>query len=271
MIEFKINNKEYKIDQITIQNYYDIYTLLASQTPTAYIEILSKLSGCPVADIKLIDNVNFSMLWSEVVNGPLALSDELPLHKHIAVNGKMYGFIDIKKLTIGELADMDVISKDPRKDRMLNKMMAILYRPAIDITDTWIVTEEYNPDTVEERSIEFLNMPVAYAFGALNFFLQIRRYSIEAIMDSLKQTKEMTIEEQKLVEMTSLLTHELLEIGTQRSASWHQEMYSKLIELQDLASMMHLTSWHTVKIKPEKKSLSMKGLWRKLSINKNNN
>jgi hypothetical protein len=269
MIEFKINGKEYKIGDVTIQNYYDIYTLLALQSATSQIEIVSKLSGCPINEVKAIDNVNFAMLWSEIVNGPLALDDTMPLHKHIAVSSKMYGFIDVKKLTIGELADMDVISKDPRKDQLLHKMMAILYRPAIDITDKWIIVEEYNPDTVEERATEFLQMPIAYAFGALNFFLQIKRYSIEAMLDSLNQTKEMTQEEKQLVELTKQITLELLETGIPRSASWQMEMLLKLEKLQNLASMMHSTSLHTQKIKPEKKSSSMTNLWHKLKINKN--
>jgi hypothetical protein len=271
MIEFKINGKEYKIDQITIQNYYDIYTLLALQSTTSQIEIVSKLSGCPINDIKAIDNVNFTMLWTELVNGPLALDNTMPLHKHIAVNGKLYGFTDVKKLTIGELADMDVISKDPRKDQLLHKMMAILYRPAIDITDKWVVVEDYNAETVEERATEFLQMPIAYCFGALNFFLQIKRYSIEAMLACLNPTKEMTSQEMELVELTRQITSELLETGTPLSASSQAEMLLKLTRLQECASTLPLTSSLTQKTKPEKKSLSTKDLWRKLKLSKDKN
>lgn len=271
MIQFTINGKEYKIEQITIQNYYDIYTLLALQSATSQIEIVAKLSGCPINDIKAIDSVNFAMLWSEIINGPLALDNTMPLHKHISVNSKLYGFTDVKKLTIGELADMDVISKDPRKDQLLHKMMAILYRPAIDITENWIVVEDYNADTIEERANEFLQMPVAYCFGALNFFLQIKRYSIEAILACLNPTTQMTSQEMELVELTRQITSELLETGTPLSAFSQEEMLLKLTKLQSLVLTLPSTSSLIQKTKPEKKSWHMIGKWLKLEQSKDKN
>lgn len=271
MIEFKINGQEYKIEHITIQNYYDIYTLLALQSATSQIEIVSKLSGCPINDIKSLDQLQFTQLWNEVVNGPLALDNTMPLHKHISVNSKLFGFTDVKKLTIGELADMDVISKDPRKDQMLHKMMAILYRPAIDITDNWVVVEDYNAEAIEERATEFLQMPIAYCFGALNFFLQIKRYSIEAMLACLNPTNQMTSQEMELVELTRQITSELLETGTPLSALSQAEMLLKLKKLQECASTLPLTSSLIQKTKHEKKSWHTIGRWLRLERSKDKN
>lgn len=261
MIEFKLKGKKYTIDQVTIQNYYDIHTLLVSTSATNKLEIVSKLSGCPVDDLKQLESVQFAVLWAELMNGPLALDETLPFHKYFGLNGQMYGFTDIKNLTIGEIADMDVLSKDPRKDQMLHKMMAVLYRPAIDITEKWVIVKEYDANTVEERAKEFLQMPIAYVFGALNFFLQIKRFSIEATLDSLKTTEEMTKEEQELIKLTKQITLELLEGGTTPSVSWQTTMLQKLTKLQELAQSMPSTSSLEPKTKPEKRSWNTIKSW----------
>jgi hypothetical protein len=270
MIEFKINGEEYKIGDITIQQYYDIYTNLAVQTTTTQLEIVAALSKCPIDELKKLEQTQFAALWNELLAGPLNLHDNLPFHKHIAVNGKAYGFTDIKKLSIGELADMDVLKNDPRKEQLLHKMMAILYRPAVDITEDWIIVKEYDANTVDERAKEFLNMPIAYVFGAMSFFLLIRNFSIETIVDSLTTTEEMTKEEIEMVELSKQITLELLETGMRPSSSLPAEMSSKLTRLQNLAQSMHSTSSPLVKTKPEKKRWNMTNLWLKLKLNKNN-
>jgi hypothetical protein len=268
MIEFKINGEEYKIGDITIQQYYDIYTNLAKQGPTVQLEILSALSKCPINTLKQLEQTQFAALWNELVNGPLNLHDNLPFHKHIAVNGKLYGFTDIKKLSIGELADMDVLRNDPRKEQLLHKMMAVVYRPATNITDDWIVVKEYDPDTVEERAKEFLDMPIAYVFGAMSFFLLIKNYSIEAMLDSLTTTEEMTPQEIEMVELTKQVTLRLLETGTQHSSSWQMETLEKLERLQNLASTTASTGSHITKTKRAKKSWNTIDKWLKLKLKK---
>jgi len=271
MIEFKINKQEYKIDRVTIQQYYDIYTNLAKQGPMVQLEIVSVLSGCPVDELKKLNQIQFAQIWNELVNGPLNLHNDLPFHKHIEVGGKLYGFTDIKNLSIGELADMDVLRQDPRKEQLLHKMMAIVYRPAIDITDDWVVTKEYDATTVEERATEFLQMPIEYVFGAMNFFLLIKRFSIEDILDSLTLTEEMTTEEKELVTLTRQLTLELLETGTAHSSFSQEEMLQKLTRLQELGSTMLSTSSLTQKTKLKKRSSSMIKEWLKSKLGHDKN
>jgi hypothetical protein len=265
MIEFKINKDTYKIDRVTIRQYYQIYTKMVQVTPTTQLEIVSALSNCPIDVLKQLEQLQFAQIWAELVNGPLDLAQTKQFHKHIELHGKLYGFLDIKQLTIGEVADMDVLSKDPRKDQELHKMMAILYRPAINITDDWVVTEEYKADTVAERAEIFLDMPVEYVYSALAFFLLIRKYSLDSMMDSLMETPEMTTEERELVSLTRQITSELLGDGLQPSTSLPAETLSKLTRLQDLAQSLPSTFSHTQKIKPKRKSLSMTNLWRKLT------
>lgn len=263
MIEFQINKEVFIIDRVTIRQYYDIYTKMVHVTPTTQLEIVSALSGCPVATLKQLEQLNFAQIWSELVNGPLDLNDTKQFHKYIEHKGKLYGFLDIKKLSIGEVADMDVLSKDPRKDQQLHKMMAILYRPAVNITDEWIVTEEYKAETVEERAELFLDLPVEYVYGALNFFLHIRKYSIETMLDSLKETVATTQQEKEMVKLTRQIILELLGTGTIHSSSLQAETLSRLERLQNLAQSMPSTTSPTPKIKPKKRNLNMTALWHK--------
>ena len=263
MIEFQINKEVFIIDRVTIRQYYDIYTQMVHVTPTTQLEIVSQLSGCPVATLKQLEQLNFAQIWSELVNGPLDLNDTKQFHKYIEHKGKLYGFLDIKKLSIGEVADMDVLSKDPRKDQQLHKMMAILYRPAVNITDEWIVTEDYKADTVEERAELFLDLPIEYVYGALNFFLLIRKYSLETMLDSLKETATMTKQEKEMIRLTRQITSELLGTGTMYSSKLQGETLSRLQRLQDLAQSTPSTTLPTQKIKPKKRNLNMTALWHK--------
>lgn len=265
MIEFKINSKTYEITDPTIRDYYAFQTLLVQDTAQAKLKIVSVLSKCAVEELKKLSTVQFANLWTEVVNGPLNNQINNTFYKHFALNGKLYGFSDFKELTIGEFADMDVLRQDPRKDQMLHKMMAVLYRPATDITDDWIVVEPYEPNSVDSRAELFLDMPLKYVFGALSFFLSIRNASIEVMLDSLKKTRATTMEELELVQLTSQLIYDLPAIGTGLSASWLETTQQRLMQLQNLASTMHSTSSPIEKTKPKKKKWSWNVL--KLKIN----
>jgi hypothetical protein len=104
----------------------------------------------------------------------------------------------------------------------------------------------------------------------MSFFLLIKNYSIEAIVDSLKTTEEMTPQEIEMVELTKQVTLKLLETGTQPSSLWQTEMLQKLEKLQHLASTTVSTGSLITKIKPEKKKWNTIGKWLKLKLKKDN-
>lgn len=265
MIQFKIGKKEYTVGEPTISDYYTLQTQLVADTAKAKLEIVSHLSGCQITELRRLDNLQFATLWTEIVTGPLNQEVNNTFYKHFLLNDKLYGFSDFKSMTIGEFADMDVMRQDPRKDGLLHKMMAVLYRPAIQISGDWIVVEDYKSEEVDDRAEEFLKMPLKYVFGALTFFLQIRKTSIETMLDSLTVTKEMTKEEAELVHLTKQLISSLPETGTGLSASWLETTLLRLQTLQDLVSTMPLTSSPTEKTKPKKKKWSWKSL--RLKVN----
>jgi len=259
MIEFKIENKEYQIDEITIGQYYKVQHLLVSEGVNAKIEIISHLSGCPISDLKKLDQYQFLALWNSVAEGPLNTPEHSPLHKNFILNGKFYGFMDFSKMTIGEFSDMEVLRVDPLKASKLHIMMAVLYRPAVSVTEKLFVVEPYDSDNVMERAEEFLNMPLRYVYGALNFFLRVQRILLDNTLHYLtsQMTKEemenLKPEERELMELMMHFILELQETGLTPSTFSLETILPKYQKLQDLTQSLYSTSSHTLKTNARKR------------------
>jgi hypothetical protein len=149
-------------------------------------------------------------------------------------------------------------------------MMAILYRPAIQISGDWIVTDPYDGDSVMERAEIFLNMPLKYVYGALSFFLQVQKILLNNTLDSLTlemETKRdtMTAEQKELVDITIHLIYELQEAGQTPSTSWQTMTLPNLERLQELAQSVSSTTLPTEKTKSKKKT--QLGRWLNSKIN----
>ena len=255
-LQFKIKGTEYTVKEPTIRDYYKIQHLFAKQEVNAKVEILSELSECPVQTLKLLDKYQFLTLWNELVEGPLNISESTPFHKTFMMNDNMYGFLDLDKVSLGEFVDMDILRNDPQSQQKLHVMMAILYRPAIWITDKWLSVDKYDSDSLEKRAELFMDLPLKYVYGSLNFFLQVSKYLLETTLDSLisqVDREKMTELEKEMIEITSHIMLELLEIGPKSSTLQQEKMLQKLTRLQDLAQLVSLTSSRTAKTELEKK------------------
>lgn len=259
MIEFKIKGIEYKIDEITIKDYYKIQNLLVVEGINAKIEIVSYLSGCTINDLKLLDKYQFLQLWNTVAEGPLNSSNDTKFWKHFIHNDKLYGFLDIANITLGEFADMDMLRHDPKSQQLLHKMMAIIYRPATMITEKWIVVDEYDSSKLDQRAEEFLDLPLKYVTSAISFFLQIAKCSLSNMLNSLMQEMQ-TEEEKEIVEMTNQIMLELLEDGTTQFSSVQEKILPKLTKLQELAQLVSLISLPIKSNEPKKKE----SVWNKI-------
>ena len=253
MIQFKIKGTEYTVKEPTIRDYYKIQHLFAKQGVDAKVEILSELSECPIKTLKLLDKYQFLTLWNELAEGPLNISDSTPFHKTFMMNDNMYGFLDLDKVSLGEFVDMDILRNDPQSQQKLHMMMAVLYRPAIWITDKWLSVDKYDSDSLEGRAELFMDLPLKYVYGSLNFFLQVSRYLYETTLDYLIKQPETTQAEKEMIEIASQITLELLETGVKSSTTQQEKMLLKLKRLQDLAQLVSLTSLPTAKTELEKK------------------
>jgi len=259
VIEFKIGKNEYSIGELTIDQYYKIQNLLVTEGMKAKLKIVSLLSGATIKELGTLDNYQFLSLWQAIIEGPLNHSDDHPLYKHIILNEKLYGFMEFSKMSIGEFADMEVLKQDPKKQSKLHIMMAVLYRPATQITGEWIVTDPYDSDSVMERAETFKNMPLKYVYGALRFFLSLQKVLLNNIVDSLTQTmtvemmEELTKEQRELVSLMTQFILEWQETGQTPSMESQEMILPSYKRLQELAQSVSSTTSLTEKTKTKKK------------------
>ena len=135
----------------------------------------------------------------------------------IEIDGQLYGYSSMSKMTLGEYIDLERLAKNPTKN--LEEIMAILYRPIkkhsfkgvtwafknkyktgtgnVENLFKYYTLEKYDFNKSAER-IELMNtLPVSFALGAMGFFLVQANISllstqVYSITDlSKKEMKEM--------------------------------------------------------------------------------
>jgi hypothetical protein len=121
------------------------------------------------------------------------------------LEGQLYGFSSISKMTFGEYIDLQKLTKNPSIN--LEEIMAILYRPVVKHKldgVTWAVKsqhkigtgnvenlfkyydlEKYDSKTRAEQADKMKSIPVAFALGALSFFLVLTNISLTSTNLSL--------------------------------------------------------------------------------------
>ena len=109
----------------------------------------------------------------------------------IEINGQLYGYSSMSKMTFGEYIDLQKLTKNPTMN--LEEIMALLYRPIKKHSFkgiTWAVKsqykigtgnvenlfqyyelEKYDSNKRTEQAEIMKQLPVAFALGALSFFL----------------------------------------------------------------------------------------------------
>jgi hypothetical protein len=109
----------------------------------------------------------------------------------IEINGQLYGYSSLSKMTFGEYIDLQKLTKNPTMN--LEEIMALLYRPIEKHSFkgiTWAVKSQYKIGTGNvENLFKYYDLekydskkrgkqadlmsqlPVAFALGALSFFL----------------------------------------------------------------------------------------------------
>jgi hypothetical protein len=201
MIKFKTPSGKWTVEIPTIQKYYEIQEWIALSDQTdIQIKLISVLSGAPEAEVRELESSEFIRIWNLAIVGPLSSLTETRFESRVMIEGVEYGFINIAKLSIGELADMDTLKAHPQVDRQLHKMMAVLYRPVV-----LDVVEAYSSDGFTERAETFLHkMPVSNVIAAIDFFFHITKVCLNNMMDSLVPTMTAVLTELTEEEMNAV-------------------------------------------------------------------
>lgn len=140
------------------------------------------------------------------------------------LDGQLYGYSSISKMTLGEYIDLERLTKNPTKH--LEEIMAILYRP---ITKhkfngiTWAIKsqhkvgtgnvenlfqyyelEEYDSNKLAEQADKMQHIPVSFALGAMSFFLALATTSLTSTSLSLNlKSKE---EKKALIKLSKAIS-----------------------------------------------------------------
>lgn len=150
-------------------------------------------------------------------------------HSLIEWNDTLYGYAHMNKATLGEMADLENLTKDLENN--LHKIAGILYRPVTDhnfdslsftvkqkvkmvnnsvenVFD-WYNVEEYDSKLRRKREQSFKDFPVHILLGAVGFFLTTANLCLTT---TLYSNKRITKKQQKTM-MTNLLTNLSQSIG----------------------------------------------------------
>jgi len=144
----------------------------------------------------------------------------------IEIDGVLHGYVDLSQMTLGEYVDLEKLVKEPNKN--LAQIMAIMYRPitehkfnsleykivnaykvgAKQMTNIWdyYTLEPYNYSTSVVNTETMHKFPVAFALGALSFFLlqtsliapSIMRYSEATTAEKKKKVLKNSSKEMQL-------------------------------------------------------------------------
>jgi hypothetical protein len=145
-------------------------------------------------------------------------------HSIIEWNGTLYGYSDIKSMTLGCYIDIENLSKDLKGN--LHKIAAILYRPItnhrfdslkfqvkqrikmlnnkVENVFDWYEIEKYDSKKRKQREEEFKAFPAHILTGALSFFLSTGSLYLNSIPSSEILTKKLK-REMNWLTMESLL------------------------------------------------------------------
>lgn len=179
------------IKSISIKKFIEISDLVKDETTLEErIKVIEIVTGCSIDEIRIIPIDILNTIWNDFVQNCFDLGDG-SVDNIITIDGKSYGLTNVKKLTVGEMADIDVLKNHPILNFNLHKIMAILYRPLVSKLPFKI--DDYTSEDFEERSELFAEkMPVKVALNTAVFFLNILGNLNVVTKDSLETTTNPT-------------------------------------------------------------------------------
>lgn len=206
--QFKIGKTTYKFKELTIQDYYDIQLLAIADDADSGFEVISKISGCPVNLLKGLYQEDWLEIWIDSQNFIKASMQEVKgkADPVVRVNNRLYGLINLDKMTVGEFSDLDIIASSSNMEGRLHEAVAVLYRPLEKVMGIPYKLAEYDPDDFAQRAEEFRQFPLSQARISLGFFLTSASSSLKATADSLiNQMKEAKWDPEKINDLQRIL------------------------------------------------------------------
>lgn len=266
-VSFKIDDKEYLLKEITLQDHYIMQTEIAlNETPGFFIA--SYLSGCPEGDLRDLTLEQWDKIWVAIQAYLTEQNDSTRAPKTIIrLDNVEYGLVNLDKLSIGEFADLDVIVTGKDFQSKVHEAMAILYRPiTVMHEDGSYEIEKYIVDTFPQRAEVFKSCPISQVRRAIGFFLGFALQSLRATLISLEME-----EAEKLMpgakEILRNLIKVLEELGTELFLPSRMEISLTSTALVQDGSKRPSTTYSSKRTKPSGKKWSLKKLIKNINLN----
>lgn len=192
---FRIGLKRYEIRDLTVKDLYYIIEKERFEPIEAVVDVISYLSGCPIEDLKKLKPYQVNPLWGLIMDK--LNKKEAPLVTELRLKGTHYGFIHLDELTIGELADLEILKASQDKEYTTHKILSILYRPVTGFYREHYSIEAYDGTRCRLRQDDFLDLDLDVMIGAI-FFLEtftqtcISHMTELLVQEGEKQMKKLT-------------------------------------------------------------------------------
>lgn len=197
MKTFKVGDNEYKVpnswEDMTLENYIDFFNFQDSNKDREIddlymIEVFEMLSDCDrVLDIPINE-------LKDLLGELLFLSDtpKLNENKTILIDGKLYGCVDLNKMTTGEYISIKTLMGSEKT--VLNglpKLLSIIIRPAEEVIDSEtgekkLKIEKFSVDNLTWRAEKLKELKVVDVLHWISFFLTGREESSTTTKHSTK-------------------------------------------------------------------------------------
>tara|TARA_R100001443_G_scaffold25823_1_gene38872 strand:- start:268 stop:912 length:645 start_codon:yes stop_codon:yes gene_type:complete len=181
-----------KWSDVTLANWIKLINLNAETKSEEALETITELSNIPKDLISQLELKDISVIMSRI--GELQKEENSSLQRMIEVNGKRYGFHpDLDSITLGEYADVETFIKSGIEQN-LPELMAILYRPIVEETESGIYTIEAYDGNISIRAEEMQKMSAEQVQSALVFFYHLGKELLgilpSFLMERLKEMKK---------------------------------------------------------------------------------
>lgn len=165
---------------VTVGQFVELNSIELDQHQTSFSVVLEKLSILTntSSDDDLWEEMRVDDLRKIVSNCNFLLKNPSTTLRRKICNDK-YILIDFMQMKLGEFIDVDFYQKDGQEKNM-HKIFAILFRRYK--VGEWgeIIMEPYSLINLEERSEEFINLPIEEVIGAINSFNEFKNNFLTA-------------------------------------------------------------------------------------------
>tara|TARA_R100000458_G_C8170737_1_gene171333 strand:+ start:112 stop:756 length:645 start_codon:yes stop_codon:yes gene_type:complete len=199
-IKKKGKTKQFKLisswEEVTLEKWLKLIDF-ASETKTKEAEeTIAALSTIPKQLIKQLELKDIAAIMSKL--SEFQQQQNSSLKRIIEIDGKRYGFHpDLDSITLGEWADLETfIKQDIEKN--LPEVMAILYRPITEETDSGVYTIAAYDGNITIRAEEMKKMSAEQVQSALVFFWHLGNVLLMTLPSFLmERLKEMKMQSQQ--------------------------------------------------------------------------